>query len=60
VRIARSGAGDAVVDLERRADGVHVLRAEGVREIVLEPGALGAAPGEAVHGPGAPLVRWGR
>jgi|GEM_PF-991380 len=44
VRIVRASAsGDAFVDVERRADAVHVLHAEGVREIVLEPGALGAA-----------------
>jgi pimeloyl-ACP methyl ester carboxylesterase len=36
VRIMRAGAtGDATVDIERRADGVHVLRAEGVRAITL-------------------------
>jgi len=44
VRLTRSGAGDAVVDLERREDGVHVMRAEGVTSITLARGAMGAAP----------------
>lgn len=43
VRVVRASAsGDAFIDVERRADAVHVLHADGVREIVLEPGALGA------------------
>ncbi len=42
VRILRRGSGDAEVDVERRADGVHVLRASGVRAITLARGALGA------------------
>ncbi len=41
VRIERSG-GDALVDVAWRADGVHVLRASGVRTITLAKGALGA------------------
>lgn len=41
VRIVRAGSGDAFIDIERRADGVHVLAADGVREIVLAKGALG-------------------
>jgi predicted esterase len=48
VRIEKKApAEDAFVDLERRSDGVHVLRATGVRAILLSPGALGAplAPG---------------
>jgi pimeloyl-ACP methyl ester carboxylesterase len=45
VRIVRAAAsGDAVVDVERRDDGVHVIRAEAVRAIVLSPGALGTQP----------------
>ena len=36
---------DTFVDLERRADGVHVLRAEGVASVALSPGAMGTAPG---------------
>ncbi|MBV9945666.1 MAG: prolyl oligopeptidase family serine peptidase [Myxococcales bacterium] len=35
---------DAFVDVERRGDGVHVIRAEGVRGIVLARGALGTEP----------------
>jgi enterochelin esterase-like enzyme len=34
-------SGDAFVDVERRDDGVHVARAEGVRGVELERGALG-------------------
>jgi pimeloyl-ACP methyl ester carboxylesterase len=37
-------AGDAFVDVERRADGVHVTAAEGLRAIELGPGALGIPP----------------
>lgn len=61
VRFVRAGEGDALVDLERKGDGVHVLTAEGVREIVLEPGALGANKDEPVlFEPGRPKipVRW--
>jgi pimeloyl-ACP methyl ester carboxylesterase len=43
VRLVRSGSGDAVIDLEGRPDGVHVLRAEGIAEVVLTRGALGGA-----------------
>ncbi len=38
-----SPTGDAFVDVERRPDAIHVREAEGVREIVLSPGALGAS-----------------
>lgn len=48
VRLVRSGKGDAFVDLEKRSDGIHVLAAEGAREIVLAPGALGASGGDAI------------
>ena len=42
VRIERANrTGDAFVDLERRTDGVNVLHAEGIREIVVTPGAMG-------------------
>lgn len=42
VRIVRASAhGDALVDVERRDDGVHVHRADGVREIWLARGAFG-------------------
>jgi pimeloyl-ACP methyl ester carboxylesterase len=34
-------SGDAFVDVERRDDAVHVLRAEGVRTVALSRGALG-------------------
>lgn len=44
VKLVRAGERDAVVDLERRGDGVHVHVARGVREIVLSPGALDGAP----------------
>jgi len=47
VRIARQGAhGDAFVDIEKRADGVHVLDAYGVVAIRLERGALTTAARE--------------
>jgi enterochelin esterase-like enzyme len=43
VRVDRASAqGDAFVDVERRPDGVHVLRADGARSVTLVPGALGA------------------
>jgi pimeloyl-ACP methyl ester carboxylesterase len=43
VRIVREHPDtDAFVDVERRGDGVHVLAAEGLSEILLSPGALGA------------------
>jgi enterochelin esterase-like enzyme len=44
VRIERaSPTGDAFVDVERRDDGLHVRRADGVRALRLEPGALGCS-----------------
>jgi pimeloyl-ACP methyl ester carboxylesterase len=51
VRLERAGEGDAFVDVERRADGVHVTHAEGVRVVELERGALGT---DAAHPP--PIV----
>ncbi len=45
VRLERaSAAEDAFVDIERRADGVHVIAAQGVHAVMLERGALGAPP----------------
>ncbi|MDB5212490.1 MAG: hypothetical protein JWO86_417, partial [Myxococcaceae bacterium] len=63
VRIVRAGEKDAYVDIEKREDGVHVLRGtEGVVQIVLRPGALGAREGERVIAdPGVAVnVRWGQ
>lgn len=42
--VRASAGGDAFVDLERRADGVHVLAVENVAGIELAPGALGVPP----------------
>jgi pimeloyl-ACP methyl ester carboxylesterase len=42
--VRRSAQGDAFVEVEARADGVHVLRADGLQAVVLEPGALGTSP----------------
>lgn len=61
VRIVRAGARDAYVDIEKRDDGIHVLSGtEGVQQIVLRPGALGAREGENVTvEPGVTAgVRW--
>ncbi len=44
VHIVRTG-GDALVDLERRADGIHVLKATNIKTIELTRGSLGAAEG---------------
>ncbi|WP_394844563.1 prolyl oligopeptidase family serine peptidase [Pendulispora brunnea] len=44
VKIARSGIGDAFVDIERRGETVHVLAASGVRSIEFARGALGTSP----------------
>lgn len=46
VRFTRAGAEDAFVDIERRADAVHVLKATGVRRIALSRGAFGALGAE--------------
>jgi pimeloyl-ACP methyl ester carboxylesterase len=62
VRIVRAGERDAYVDIEKRDDGIHVLRGtEGIVQIVLVPGALGAREGERVIAdPGVTAnVRWG-
>jgi pimeloyl-ACP methyl ester carboxylesterase len=49
VRVVRAaGAGDATVDVERRDDAVHVLRAEGVRAIGLSRSALCTAGERAI------------
>ncbi|HSQ66222.1 MAG TPA: prolyl oligopeptidase family serine peptidase [Polyangiaceae bacterium] len=61
VRIVRAGAADAFVDLELSAGKIVVHAAEGVREIVLGSGALGAPRGTPVvwSGPhGAATLRW--
>lgn len=64
IRIVRAAADrDAVVDLEKREDGVHVHVARGVREIELAPGALdGASAGSPVVWHDAPeprpTLRW--
>ena len=45
VKIVRmAAAGDAFVDVERRADGVHVTAADGIAGIELAQGALGVPP----------------
>jgi hypothetical protein len=41
--VRRSATGDAFVDVERREDGVHVRRAEGLAEVRLARGALGTS-----------------
>lgn len=43
-----SEAGDAFVDVEATADGVHVREADGVRAVTIDPGALGT---DAAHPP---------
>ncbi|MGO9839061.1 MAG: alpha/beta hydrolase family protein [Polyangiaceae bacterium] len=44
VRIVRASVhDDAFVDVERREDGVHVRRADGIREVWLARGALGTS-----------------
>ncbi len=61
VRIDRAGTGDAFVDLERRDGVIVVLRAEGVRAVTLEPGALGTRGDEKVRFEGRAkgiVVRW--
>jgi len=42
--LRRSAKGDAFVAVDARADGVHVTRAEGLRAVVLDPGAMGTSP----------------
>lgn len=57
VSFVRAGEGDAFVDLEKRADGIHVIAATGVKEIVLDDGALGATKSDAILESKVP-VRW--
>ncbi|HEY3816750.1 MAG TPA: prolyl oligopeptidase family serine peptidase [Polyangiaceae bacterium] len=60
--VRRSQQGDAAVAVDARKDGVHVTRAEGVRAIVLDPGALGTSaehpPAIALEGVRGVEVRW--
>ena len=61
VRVVRIGERDAYVDIEKRDDGIHVLPAtEGVSQIVLRPGALGAKESDRVvtEKGSAVKVRW--
>ncbi len=60
VRVVRIGERDAYVDIEKRDDGIHVLPAtEGISQIVLRPGALGAKESDrVVLEKGAVKVRW--
>jgi enterochelin esterase-like enzyme len=47
VRLERlEGVGDALIDVEREPDGVHVRSAQGVRRITLVPGALSTDPAQ--------------
>jgi len=62
--LRRSDGLDARIGVWKREDGVHVTLAEGVRAIVLDPGALGTSPEhppaivlDGVHGVD---VRWAR
>jgi pimeloyl-ACP methyl ester carboxylesterase len=45
IRFVRDGLpGDASLDLERRDDGVHLLKARGIKAIALTRGAFGLSP----------------
>jgi predicted esterase len=50
VRLVRAGERDAIIDLEKRDDAVHIHLARGVTQVVLTRGALGGAT------PGSPIV----
>jgi pimeloyl-ACP methyl ester carboxylesterase len=58
----RREQGDAYVEVALEADGVHVRRADGVRAILLEPGALGTSPERpppiVLDGASGVIVRW--
>jgi pimeloyl-ACP methyl ester carboxylesterase len=54
--VRESAERDAFVDLERQNDGIHVLAAEGVSEVVLANDALGGAPAPILGTRGR--VRW--
>lgn len=60
--VRRSERGDAFVAVEAREDAVHVSRAEGVRAIVVDPGALGTRadhpPPIVLDGMSGVTVRW--
>jgi pimeloyl-ACP methyl ester carboxylesterase len=62
VRLVRASEADAFVDVEKKEDGIVVHRTEGVLQIVLRPGALGAKEGDFIRfdTPGPNIaVRWG-
>ena len=60
--VRRSPKGDAFVAVDARADGVHVTRAEGLRAVVLDPGAMGTSlehpPAIALDGVRGVDARW--
>ena len=60
--VRRSAKGDAFVAVDARADGVHVTRAEGLRAVVLDRGALGTSaehpPAIALDGVRGIEARW--
>jgi hypothetical protein len=66
VRLERLDAlHDAFVDVELESDGVHVRRAEGVRQLWLSRGSLGSDPShppaivvDAANQPNAPRTGW--
>jgi pimeloyl-ACP methyl ester carboxylesterase len=42
--VRRSEHGDALVEVARREDGLHITRATNARAVVLDPGAFGTTP----------------
>ena len=62
VRLPGDENREAFVDVERRSDGIHVLAATGITEIILKKDALGAKPEEPIKidvpNPHPPTVRW--
>ena len=55
VHLVRAG-GDAFVDVERKDDGVHVLRASGVKSLVFAKGALGVGASTGAAGEAPAIV----